>query len=93
VAAPWFGALSTDEIMYGHNLQRKRRRGPAGSFGKVYDISVTDLTRVDMPAWIRALAGARPFGAGDRRGTANLIDSAARARGAAGISSGRSVSR
>ena len=78
--------------MYGHNLQRKRRRGPAGSFRKVYDIRVTDLTRVDMPAWIRALAGARPFGVGDRRGTANLIDNAARARVAACISSGRSVS-
>jgi hypothetical protein len=26
--------------MYGHNLQRKRRRGPAGSFGKVYDMGL-----------------------------------------------------
>src|SRR5690242_21605351 len=59
---------------------------------KVYDIDVTDLTRVDMPEWIRALAAAGPFGAGDRRGTANLIDAAARARGAACISTGRSVS-
>lgn len=45
-----------------------------------------------MPEWIRALAATRPFGAGDRRGTANLIDTAARARGAACISTGRSVS-
>jgi len=45
-----------------------------------------------MPEWIRALAATRPFGAGDRRGTANLIDSAARARGAACISTGSSVS-
>jgi hypothetical protein len=29
--------------------------------------------RVDAPDWIRSLAATRPFGAGDRRGTANLI--------------------
>ena len=45
-----------------------------------------------MPQWIRTLAASRPFGAGDRRGTANLIDAAARARGAACISAGSSVS-
>jgi len=36
--------------------------------------------RVPLPDWIAALAASRPFGAGDRRGTANLIDAAARAR-------------
>jgi hypothetical protein len=47
---------------------------------------------VDMPDWIRALAASQPFGAGDRRGTANLIDAAARARAAACIRTGNSVS-
>lgn len=45
-----------------------------------------------MPDWIRALAASRPFGADDRRGTANLIDAAARARAAACIRTGDSVS-
>jgi hypothetical protein len=45
-----------------------------------------------MPDWIRDLAAARPFGAGDRRGTANLIDAAARARAAACVRTGNSVS-
>lgn len=45
-----------------------------------------------MPDWIRALAASQPFGAGDRRGTANLIDAAARARAAACIRTGNSVS-
>jgi hypothetical protein len=47
---------------------------------------------VDAPEWIRALAAARPFGAADRRGTANLVDDAARARAAACIRTGHSVS-
>lgn len=47
---------------------------------------------MDMPDWIRALAASQPFGAGDRRGTANLIDAAARARAAACIGTGNSVS-
>ena len=47
---------------------------------------------MDMPDWIRALAASQPFGAGDRRGTANLIDAAARARAAACIRTGNSVS-
>jgi hypothetical protein len=41
---------------------------------KLYDARVTELVRVDMPDWIRALAASHPFGAGDRRGTASLID-------------------
>src|SRR5579862_304815 len=47
---------------------------------------------VDMPAWVRELAASRPFGAGDRRGTTNLVDAAARARGAALIRSGETIS-
>jgi hypothetical protein len=46
----------------------------------------------DVPDWIRSLAATRHFGAGDRRGTANLIDAAARARAAACIRAGKSVS-
>jgi kynurenine formamidase len=48
--------------------------------------------RVDAPDWIRSLAATRPFGPGDRRGTANLIDAAARARAAACVRTGSSVS-
>src|SRR6201994_4661440 len=48
--------------------------------------------RVDAPDWIRSLAAARPFGVGDRRGTANLIDAAARARAAGCVRTGDSVS-
>jgi hypothetical protein len=46
----------------------------------------------DVPDWIRELAAARPFGAADRRGTANLIDDAARARAAACVRTGHTVS-
>jgi kynurenine formamidase len=53
---------------------------------------MAELGRVDAPDWIRSLAAARTFGAGDRRGTANLIDDAARARAAACIRTGDSVS-
>src|ERR1700755_2818622 len=53
---------------------------------------MTELGRVDAPDWIRSLAAARPFGDGDRRGTANLIDADARARAAACIRTGSSVS-
>ena len=59
---------------------------------KLYDARVTELVRVEMPDWIRTLAASRPYGAGDRRGTANLIDAAARARAAACIRTGSSVS-
>jgi len=59
---------------------------------KLYDARVTELARVDMPDWIRALAASQPFGAGDKCGTANLIDAAARARAAACIRTGNSVS-
>jgi hypothetical protein len=47
---------------------------------------------VDMPDWMRKLAGEHRFGRDDRRGTANLIDAAARARGATCIQTGESVS-
>ena len=53
---------------------------------------MAELGRADAPDWIRSLAAARPFGGGDRRGTANLIDAAARARAAACITTGNSVS-
>jgi hypothetical protein len=61
-------------------------------YGKLYDAAMTEVVRVAMPEWIRALAAARPFGADDRRGTANLIDAAARARAAGCIKTGDSVS-
>jgi len=53
---------------------------------------MTEPGRVEMPDWIRTLAASHPFGADDRRGTANLIDAAARARAAACIRTGDSVS-
>jgi kynurenine formamidase len=53
---------------------------------------MAEVTHVDLPDWIRALAASRPFGQGDRRGTANLIDAAARQRAAACIRTGSSVS-
>src|SRR5690349_23944948 len=53
---------------------------------------MAELGRVDAPDWIRSLAATRPFGDGDRRGTANLIDAAARARAAACVRTGDSVS-
>jgi kynurenine formamidase len=53
---------------------------------------MTEPVRVEMPDWIRALAASHPFGVDDRRGTANLIDAAARARAAACIRTGASVS-
>ena len=46
----------------------------------------------DVPEWMRKLAGSHPFGRDDRRGTANLVDAAARARGAGCIRTGESVS-
>ena len=45
-----------------------------------------------MPDWMRELAASRPFGAGDRRGTTNLVDATARARGAAEIRTGETIS-
>jgi hypothetical protein len=62
------------------------------SWAKLYDAEMGDLARVAMPDWIRALAASHLFGADDRRGTANLIDAAARARAAACIRTGNSVS-
>lgn len=53
---------------------------------------MTEHVRAELPDWIRTLAESRPFGADDRRGTANLIDAAARARAAACIRTGNSVS-
>ena len=43
-------------------------------------------------AWLRELAASRRFGPGDRLGTANLIDDAARARARDAIRTGSSVS-
>ncbi len=45
-----------------------------------------------MPSWMAELAASHPFGAGDRRGTANLVDAAARARAASTIATGESIS-
>jgi Putative cyclase len=53
---------------------------------------MTTKARVDMPDWIRNLAASHPFGKEDRRGTANLVDAAARARAAACVRTGASVS-
>jgi len=53
---------------------------------------MTEPGRAELPDWIRTLAASRPFGAGDRRGTANLIDAAARARAVVCIRTGDSVS-
>ena len=53
---------------------------------------MTEHVRAELPDWIRTLAESRPFGADDRLGTANLIDAAARARAAACIRTGNSVS-
>jgi hypothetical protein len=53
---------------------------------------MTEPVRMELPDWIRALAASHPFGVDDRRGTANLIDAAARARAAACIRTGDSVS-
>ena len=60
--------------------------------GKLYDARMTEHVRAELPDWIRTLAESRPFGVDDRRGTANLIDAAARARAAACIRTGNSVS-
>ena len=45
-----------------------------------------------MPDWMRELAASHPFGADDRRGTTNLVDATARARGAAEIRTGETIS-
>ena len=45
-----------------------------------------------MPDWMRELAASRPFGADDRRGTTNLVDATARARGATEIRTGETIS-
>jgi hypothetical protein len=55
-------------------------------------LRMTEGVQVVLPDWILELAASRPFGEGDRRGTANLIDAAARARAAACIQIGSSVS-
>jgi hypothetical protein len=47
---------------------------------------------VALPSWIADLAASRRFNEGDRRGTVNLIDDAARARAAAAIRTGVSIS-
>jgi hypothetical protein len=53
---------------------------------------MTTKSQVEMPDWIRELAASHPFGIHDRRGTANLIDAAARARAASCVRTGASVS-
>ena len=45
-----------------------------------------------MPDWVVELAASHPFGIGDRRGSANLVDAAARARAAATIKTGETIS-
>ena len=45
-----------------------------------------------MPDWMRELAASHPFGLDDRRGTTNLVDATARARGAAEIRTGETIS-
>ena len=45
-----------------------------------------------MPEWMRELAASHPFGVDDRRGTTNLVDATARARGAAEIRTGETIS-
>ena len=45
-----------------------------------------------MPDWVVELAASHRFGAGDSRGTANLVDVAARARAAATIRTGETIS-
>jgi kynurenine formamidase len=47
---------------------------------------------VELPEWVAALAASHPFGKDDRRGTVNLIDDAARARAAALVHSGKTIS-
>jgi putative cyclase len=48
--------------------------------------------QVEMPEWMRELAASRPFGPDDRRGTTNLVDDGARARGAVEIRTGETIS-
>jgi hypothetical protein len=59
---------------------------------KLYDVQMSESGHADVPEWIRELAAARPCGPDDRRGTANLVDGAARARGAACVRTGHTVS-
>ncbi len=80
------------EVPGGLDGSRLARRHPSGSVKKLYGTAMTDSVRVDLPEWIATLAATRPFGHGDRRGTANLIDAAARARAAACIRTGGSLS-
>jgi len=47
---------------------------------------------VELPEWVAALAASHPFGKDDRRGTVNLIDDAARARAAALVRTGKTIS-
>ncbi|HUZ21812.1 MAG TPA: cyclase family protein [Acidimicrobiales bacterium] len=51
-----------------------------------------EQAQVRPPEWILELAASRPFGEGDRRGTVNLIDDAARARAAASVRTGQTIS-
>lgn len=50
------------------------------------------MTNTEYRAWIEALHAESRFGPGDRRGTANLVDAAARARGLASLTTAAPVS-
>ena len=53
---------------------------------------VSRQVKVELPDWVAALAASHPFGKDDRRGTVNLIDDGARARAAALVRSGKTIS-
>jgi kynurenine formamidase len=54
-------------------------------------MAITDIN-TDYRAWLNSLASGRRFGDGDRLGTANLIDDAARKRAADAMVTGNAVS-
>lgn len=53
---------------------------------------IPDRRQAEPPEWVLELAAAHPFGEDDRRGTTNLVDLDARARAAALIRTGETVS-
>ena len=50
------------------------------------------MTTTDFRQWLETLHARQPFGPGDRAGTMNLVDDAARARGIASLTTGAPVS-
>ena len=50
------------------------------------------MTATDFREWLETLHAQQPFGPGDRAGTMNLVDEAARARGIASLTTGAPVS-